>query len=171
MPTNLSLVSLQDITSETVRSVIDLSVSESQKGFVAPNAVSLAQALFQPEAWYKAIYYGEDLVGFVMLADESLCLPPPSHPKIEVWRFMIDVRYQRRGIGRAALLQVIEHVRRKYLFTSLQLSYVPGSGCAEQFYLELGFRHTGQMDGEEVVLEFLLEQNEAELDVISSSKS
>jgi diamine N-acetyltransferase len=82
---------------------------------------------------------------------------------------MCDI--QRRGIGRAALLQVIEHVRRKYLFTSLQLSYVPGSGCAEQFYLELGFRHTGQMDEEEVVLELLLEQNEAELDVISSSKS
>ena len=159
MPTDLTLVSLREITSETVRSVTQLSVAESQRGFVAPNALSLAQALFAPEAWYRAIYCGEELVGFVMLEDESLCSPPPPHPEVGVWRFMIDARFQGRGIGRAALLQVIEHVRRKGLFASLQLSYVPGPGCPEPFYLGFGFRHTGRMDGNEVVLELPLERS------------
>lgn len=152
-------VTLREITAETVLPVIKLSVAESQQGFVAPNAVSLAQALFAPEAWYRAIYCGEELAGFVMLEDESLRSPPPAQPKVGVWRFMIDAKFQGRGIGRAAILQVIEHVRSKNLFTCLWLSYVPGPGCPEPFYVGLGFRHTGRVDGDEIVLELPLEQN------------
>jgi diamine N-acetyltransferase len=154
-------VTLREITADTVRAVIKLSVAESQQGFVAANAVSLAQALFAPEAWYRAIYFGEDPAGFVMLADESLLPAPPLEPEIGVWRFMIDAKFQRRGIGRAALLQVIEHVRSKGLFTRLQLSYVPGPGCPEPFYLALGFRHTGRVDEGELVLELPLAENAA----------
>ena len=154
-------VSLREITSETVRSVTKLSVAESQKGFVAPNAVSLAQALFSPEAWYRAIYSAEELVGFVMLEDESLQTPPPEAPGIGVWRFMIDEKFQGRGIGRAALLLVIEHARSKGIFKTLELSYVPGPGCPEPFYLGLGFRHTGKVDEGEVILELPLAENAA----------
>ena len=151
-----ALVSLREITAETVIPVVRLSVYESQKGFVAPNAVSLAQALFAPDAWYRAIYRADEPVGFVMLEDESLLSPAPAEPEVGVWRFMIDQRFQRRGIGRAALQKVIEHVRGKGRFETLQLSYVPGPGCPEPFYLSLGFRHTGKIDGDEVVLELPL---------------
>ena len=154
-------VSLREITSETVRSVTDLTVAESQKGFVAPNAVSLAQALFAPAAWYRAIYRAEELVGFVMLKDESLETPPPKKPGIGVWRFMIDAKFQRQGIGRAALLQVIEHVRAKGICETLELSYVPGPGCPEPFYLGLGFRHTGRSEQGEIILALPLAQNAA----------
>ena len=159
MPTDNPLVTLREITSETVIPVVRLSVAENQKGFVAANAVSLAQALFAPEAWYRAIYAGEELAGFVMLEDESLRSPPPAQPQIGVWRLMIDAKFQGRGIGRAALQRVIEHVRAKGLFSSLALSYVPGPGCPEPFYLGLGFRHTGRLDGDEVVLELPLQRD------------
>jgi len=154
-------ISLREITSETVRAVTSLSVAESQKGFVAPNAVSLAQALFASTAWYRAIYLAEELVGFVMLKDESLGTPSPEKPGISVWRFMIDARFQGQGIGRSALLQVVEHVRAKGIFETLELSYVPGPGCPEPFYLGLGFRHTGRRTEGEVILEFPLAQNAA----------
>ncbi|MBH9554299.1 GNAT family N-acetyltransferase [Inhella gelatinilytica] len=157
MPTTSSPVTLREITAETVRAVINLSVAEDQEGFVAPNAVSLAQALFAPQAWYRAIYLGEEPAGFVMLDDESLLSTPPLRPEVGVWRFMIDAKFQGRGIGRAALRQVIEHVRSKGLFTRLRLSYVPGPGCPEPFYLSLGFRHTGCVDEGEIVLELPLE--------------
>ena len=149
-------VTLREITADTVIAVVRLSVADDQKGFVATNAVSLAQALFAPEAWYRAIYCGDELAGFVMLEDQSLRSPPPAEPEVGVWRLMIDQKFQRRGVGRAALLQVIEHVRGKGLFGSLTLSYVPGPGCPEPFYLGLGFCHTGRMDGKEVVLELPL---------------
>lgn len=151
-----ALVTLREITAETVIPVVKLSVAESQKGFVAPNAVSLAQALFAPEAWYRAIYFGEEIAGFVMLYDESLRSPPAPNPQVGVWRFMVDERFQGRGIGGAALLRVIDHVRRKHLFSALELSYVPGPGSPEPFYKSLGFLPTGRMDGVEVVLELPL---------------
>lgn len=156
MPADHAPVTLREITAETVIPVCRLSVADAQRGFVAPNAVSLAQALFAPEAWYRAIYAGDELAGFVMLEDESLRSPPPAKPEVAVWRLMIDARFQRRGIGRAALQQVIAHVRAKGLFSALQLSFVPGPGCPEPFYLGLGFRHTGRVDGGETVLELPL---------------
>jgi diamine N-acetyltransferase len=145
-------VSLREITAATVRSVCELSVASNQTSFVAPNTVSLAQALFAPEAWYRAVYLLEEPVGFVMLEDKSLCVPLPETPQVELWRFMIDARHQGRGIGRAAMLRVIEHVRGRGLFTSLSCSYVPGPGCPEAFYQGLGFEHTGSVKGGEVVL-------------------
>jgi diamine N-acetyltransferase len=161
MRVDVSQVSLREITSETVRKVIALSVAESQKCLVAPNAVSLAQALFAQEAWYRAVYFGDELVGFVMLADESLRSAPPKVPVVGVWRFMIDASFQGRGIGTAAMMRVIEHVRAKGLFASLELSYVPGPGCPEAFYLGLGFRHTGKVEGTEIVLELPLREHAA----------
>ena len=69
---------------------------------------------------------------------------------------MIDKRFQRRGVGRAAMLLVIEHARRKGIFPSLLLSYVPGPRNPEPFYRSLGFRPNGQMSGDEVVMELPL---------------
>ncbi len=161
MSTRAPQISLREITADTVRAVVMLSVAESQKGFVASNAISLAQALFAPEAWYRAIYKAEELVGFVMLEDESLRAAPPEKPTIGVWRFMIDERFQGQGIGRAALLLVIAHARSKGIFEKLELSYVPGPGCPEPFYLGLGFRHTGRVDEGEVILEFPLARDAA----------
>jgi diamine N-acetyltransferase len=94
----------------------------------------------------------------VMLEDQTLSVPPPAEPRISLWRYMIDARYQRQGIGRVALGLVIDEVRRRKRFNSLETSYVPGPGCPEPFYLGLGFRHAGRLDGREVVLELPLDE-------------
>ncbi len=149
METAAHRVSLREITSRTVRAVVGLSVSEAQKRFVAPNAVSLSEALFARTAWYRAIYRDEEPVGFVMLSDDSLIEPLPDPPEIVVWRFMVDARHQRQGIGRAAMRLVIEHARQRRIFTTLTLSHVPGDGGPEPLYRSLGFRPTGRVvDGE-----------------------
>jgi len=153
-------VSLRPITAGTVRSVCALSLAETQGGLVAPNAISLAEALFSPKAWYRAVYFKDSVVGFVMLYDESLGESSAPSPKAVLWRFMIDADVQGKGIGRAALLLVIEHVRSKGLFSVLSLSYVPAPGCAEKFYLALGFKPTGKVEDGEVELELLLNQRE-----------
>ena len=158
MSVDPSRVSLREITADTVRAITKLAVDKSQEGFVAPNAISLSQALFAPEAWYRAIYLDDMPVGFVMLHDESLAATPPEQPQIGLWRYMIDAGHQRKGIGRVALNLVIEEVRRRKRFTKLGTSYVPGPGCPEHFYLGLGFRHTGKLDEDEVVLELPLDE-------------
>jgi diamine N-acetyltransferase len=149
-------VSLREITADTVIAVIKLTVAEDQKGFVAPNAVSLAQALFSEDAWFRAICVGDELAGFVMLADESQRSQPPGKPRVSLWRLMIDARFQRRGVGRAAIQRVIELLRARGCFDVLETSYVPGPGSPEPFYLGLGFRHTGRIEEGETVLELPL---------------
>ena len=139
-------VTLREITADTVRAVIKLSVTEYQNRSVAPNAVSLAQALFAPEAWYRAIYLADEPVGFVMLSDDSLLDPVPENPEVGVWRFMVDAKHQRKGVGRAAMLLVIEHVRRKGVFKKLAISYVPEDGGPEQLVPVVGIP-THRRDG------------------------
>ena len=155
-PDDPMAVSLREITADSVRQITALAVAPEQQRFVASNAVSLAEALFNEEAWYRAIYLGDTPAGFVMLYDESLRSVPPAELQIGLWRFMIDRSFQGQGIGAAALEQVIAHVRSKNLFTSLEVSYVPGPGCAERFYLRAGFQHTGRVDNGEIVLELPL---------------
>lgn len=156
MVTNSLQVSLREITAHSVRRITHLAVKPEQVSFVASNAVSLAEANFHPEAWYRGIYLGEEPVGFVMLYDESLRPEAPQAPEIAIWRFMIDAGCQGRGIGAAALCQVIEHVRGKALFDNLEVTYVPGPGCPEAFYLAAGFEHTGHVEEGEIVLRLSL---------------
>ncbi|WP_338848246.1 GNAT family N-acetyltransferase [Massilia sp. W12] len=154
-------VTLREITADTVRAVMLLDVAEHQKKFVAPNSWSLGQALFAPEAWYRAIYLGEEPVGFVMLADDSLRDPVPENPTAYVWRLMVDAKHQHKGIGRAAMLQVIEHVKQKGIFEQLLISYVPEEGGPEKLYLSLGFQPTGEIDQGEVVMALALKQKQS----------
>lgn len=128
-----------------MRSICRLLVAPSQRGFVAPNAVSFAEALFEPKAWYRAVYADDVPVGFVMLSLD------PDAPEYYLWRFMIAEGYQGRGYGRAALALVAEHVRSLPGGTALVTSWVPGEDGPEGFYRSLGFEPTGEVDDGEVV--------------------
>jgi DNA-3-methyladenine glycosylase I len=64
-------VTLREVTKDTVRAICNLKVSESQNGFVAPNAVSIAQAYFAETAWFRAIYADDTPVGFLMLYKDT----------------------------------------------------------------------------------------------------
>jgi diamine N-acetyltransferase len=140
-----ALVELREVTKETVRDVSILQVAPDQRGFVAPNAVSFAEAMFEPKAWFRAVVADDTPVGFVMLSID------PDEPQYYLWRFMIDARYQGRGFGRAALDLVIGHVRTLPRATELLVSWVPGPGGPEDFYLGRGFEPTGEVDEDEVV--------------------
>ena len=154
MPAAGTPVSLREITADTVRAITTLTVSTEQGSYVASNAVSLAQALFAPSAWYRAIYAGDTPVGFVMVHDETRLsgADRPAVPGIGLWRFMIDQRCQGRGFGRAALLQVIDHFRGRPGIDAFLTSCVPGPLSPQPFYESLGFVATGEMDDDEVVL-------------------
>lgn len=140
-------VTLQPITQATVRQVVKLAVSSEQSTYVASNAVSLAQALFHPEAWYRAIYLDDAPAGFVMLEDPLLLPEPPAAPELSLWRFMVDRQFQGRGIGKRALELVVAHSRSRGAYSTLFTSYVPGPHSPEGFYRGFGFKDTGRMAG------------------------
>ena len=148
-------VSLREITQETVNSILDLRVTKEQEQFVASNAVSIAQAHFSKEVWFRAIYADETPVGFLMLSDQ------PDKGKYYLWRFMVDTRHQGKGYGRRALELLIEHVKTRPNATELFLSHAPGTGSPEGFYRKLGFEHTGEQAGEELMMKLTLHKGDS----------
>lgn len=144
-------ISLREITADTVRSICDLQVAECQRQFVAPNAVSIAQAHFSENAWFRAVYAGDDPVGFVMLHDD------PEKPEYFLWRFMIAEGHQGAGYGAAALRLVIDHVRTRPGASRFLTSVVQGEGSPQGFYEKQGFRSTGEVVEGELVLVLELE--------------
>ncbi len=143
-------VSLREITQDTLNSILNLRVTKDQEQFVASNAVSIAQAHFSADAWFRAIYADETPVGFLMLSDQ------PDKGEYFLWRFMVDLQHQGKGYGRRALELLIEHVKTRPNAKELFLSHVPGPGSPEDFYRQLGFEHTGEQAGEELVMKLTL---------------
>jgi diamine N-acetyltransferase len=134
-----SMVSLREVTAETVRAICSLAVKPEQAHLVAPNAESIAEAYFEPRAWFRAIYADETPAGFVMLYDD------PDTPSYHLWRFMIDGRYQKFGFGLRALELIIAHVRTRPGARELRLHYVPDDGSARGLYVRFGFQDTGEV--------------------------
>ncbi len=139
-------VTLREVTAETVRAVCALDVAPAQRGYVAPNAVSIAQAHFEPRAWFRAIYAGDAPVGFVML-DEN-----PDAGEYFLWRLMVTAEHQGKGYGRRALDLVVERVRGLPGARELLSSYVPGDDGPAGFYRSYGFVETGELDEGETVI-------------------
>jgi len=150
-------ITLREVTAENVNAILSLSVKEHQKQLVASNAVSIAQAHFRPEAWFRAIYADDTAVGFVMLYDSHLGTQPPPHDYYEVWRFMIDARYQGKGFGRRAMELVIAHVKTRPNAKFLFLGHRREPGNAGGFYQKFGFEYTGnEEEGEDVEMRLVL---------------
>jgi diamine N-acetyltransferase len=119
-----------------------LTVSPEQEGLVWPNANSIAEFHFKPSYVPLIIYHDETMVGFTMYNSADYMIA----------RLMIDQRYQRRGYGRAAMQLLFERLEREYAHPTISVSFVPGNTAAEQFYLTLGFQHTGEIEDDEIVL-------------------
>jgi diamine N-acetyltransferase len=150
-------VALHEVTAATVRDVCRLEVAPEQRHLVAPNAVSIAQAYFEPAAWFRAIHAAGELVGFAMLYDPTRStMPDDGRENCWLWRFMIDSRYQRHGYGSAALALLIEHVRTLPGVTHFKVSFVPGVGNASSLYGRAGFRATGEVAEGEAVMALAL---------------
>jgi diamine N-acetyltransferase len=154
-PDKNAVISLREVHAENVRTICLLDVAANQRGLVAPNALSLAQAYVHPTAWPRAVYAGEIPVGFAMLEDPTL-VPSAADPAtpiiISLWRFMIDARFQSLGFGESALSQLIAHARARPDARAMELSFVPQANNPEPFYQRLGFARTGEMDDDEVVM-------------------
>jgi len=149
-------VDMREISADTVRTICALRVAAAQELLVAPNSVSIAQAYFEPAAWFRAIYAGDAPVGFAMLYDPTRATAPERPDTCYLWRFMIAAEHQRRGYGGAALTQLIAHVRSLAAVTRFLLSFVPDRTGPRDFYARFGFRETGEIDEGEVVMALIL---------------
>jgi diamine N-acetyltransferase len=129
-------------------------VRSEQRRFVETVSDALEDAAEIPEGnpWYRAIYAGDEPVGFVMLSWHVTRDPPRIIGPWFLWKLLIDARHQGRGYGREAVRLVADIVCAEGA-TELLTSYVPGVGEPWPFYRRLGFRPTGELDNNgEIIL-------------------
>jgi len=141
-------VRLEPITKDNYRECMRLTVTEQQKTHVAPNAKSLGEAyVYYDTARPFAVYHDDNMVGFVLLRDL------PNLDCYYISQFMIDQNFQRQGYGRQAMELLIEMLRSERRYPKVTLCFVDGDEAAKSLYLGLGFRLTGEVDADEIIME------------------
>ena len=155
------MLHLEKVNGNNVWDILKLTVSESQKNFVAANEISIIEAYTaitgNGHAFPFGIYDGEKPVGFLMIGfdvdDYWTDAPEIAKGKYNLWRLMIDERYQGRGYGREAVRLALDFVRTWPCGSAdyCWLSYEPENGVASELYRSFGFAETGEYDGEELI--------------------
>ena len=133
-----------------VRALCRLDVREDQGGRVAPNAVTIAQAAYEPGARVWGLWVDEAPVGLLAMTDQAEGdMDDGDAPDCAfLWRLMIDGAHQGRGLG-AAALRIADARARAWGKGHVVTSCVDLPGGAAPFYERHGYRRTGRtLDGE-----------------------
>jgi diamine N-acetyltransferase len=138
-------ISLRHVTKNNYEAVCDLDLLDEQEAYVACNMWSLVESMFNEKYETRAIYSDEEPVGFFMWVEESLT-------KISIWRFMIDRKHQKKGIGRVALELALNEIRQLVKLKEIEICYNPENPVAKGFYSSFGFVEVGMDEDNEDML-------------------
>ncbi len=155
------MIRLEKINGKNIHDLLQLHVSEDQRSFVAPNDMSVIEAYIavtrHGHAFPFGIYEDDVPVGFCMVGygtdDDWEDAPAVAKDSYNLWRFMIDERYQGRGFGKAAMKLILDFIQSFPCgpAETCWLSYEPENEAAKALYASFGFRETGEWDGDEVI--------------------
>lgn len=137
-------ISLREITQDNFFACMRLSVRNDQP-FVASNAFSVAESKIFPDWITKAIYYGEEIVGFMMYAMDY------KENELYLCRFMIDQKQQGKGYGKAALDRLKEIAMHDENIHKITLSTHPENTNGIRIYEKFGFVDMKYMEDDEEV--------------------
>ena len=139
-------IELIDLTEDNMKQCFELKVAGSQMQYIASNEDSWKEAK-------ESEKIAEKIVGFTMFAfDEKY---EDSNDRYWLWRFMIDENLQGNGYGTAALQVIIKYFR-EHGANNIRLSTKETNTTALSMYRKAGFRDTGEMNDEEIVLQLNL---------------
>jgi len=105
--------------------------------------------------WHPvAIYNGEDIIGFAMYGSFG--------PNKDTWvdRIIIDEKHQCKGLGRKAMIKLIDIVSKEYGVKEIYLSIVEGNEVAYNLYKSIGFEFMNEKDPNgELLFKYTIKQN------------
>ena len=155
------MLRLEKVNADNVWEILELSVSEDQRNFVADNDTSIIEAYTtitaNGYAFPFGIYDDEQPVGFLMIGydkdDYWTDAPKIADGNYNLWRFMIDKKFQHKGYGRRAMELALEFIRSFPCGEAgyCWLSYEPENTVAKELYASFGFVETGEVDGDELI--------------------
>ncbi len=138
-------VALRPVDEANRAAVLVVAPRPEQGRFVAPVAQYLAsckdEGVWQP---FALVVDGE-VVGFAMWAIDD-------DASRWIGGVVVDAAHQGRGIGRGAVESILAMFRDQAGATGAAMTCAPDNLVARGLYERLGFRATGEMDDDEVVL-------------------
>ena len=142
-------ISLREVTKENWVQCIRLKLASEQEGLVAPNIASIAESKFEPHYVPRAIYSNEKVVGFLMYCPE---IETEEKDLYWLFRFMVDVEYQKQGIGKAALKLALNEIAESNC-RKINIIYSPKNSAAAKLYARFGFKQVGTAEDGDIILQ------------------
>ena len=155
------MLKLKKINRNNVAEILKLEVFDNQKSFVAPNNISIIEAYLaiveNGHVFTFGMYNDDTPIGFLMIGfdvnsdDEGA--PKIAKGNYNIWRLMIDKKFQGKGFGKKAMNLALEFVNTFPCGTAeyCWISYESDNDVARQLYKSVGFVETDEKDGEEIV--------------------
>ena len=144
------MIQLREITPGNWR--LPLRVSSQQEKYVANSMTLLARA-------YAYRHLGS--VAYVIYEDElpvgmGLYYDCPQLNAYDFSQLFIDERYQGKGYGKEATQLIIDRMKQERRFEKIVLCYVEGNEGAKVLFENLGFKHTGDIDEDEITMALMI---------------
>jgi diamine N-acetyltransferase len=136
-------VTIKPLTRFTWDQATRLRLHDYQEEFIPPVLHSIAQSKFENLFPY-GIFEGEAMVGFLMYGEfDAVCW---------ISRIMVDKDSQEQGIGKAALRQMLELLRKQRRCKEVRTSFSRKNALAEYFFRSQGFEVIGEGMDNEIVM-------------------
>ena len=146
-------IELREVTADNRQAVVSLELDPEQEDLVASNAESLDDAQSDPDARPRAVYAGEQVVGFLMY---DIYRRRDKSRGASIYRFMIDRNHQGKGYGRTALAKALEEIRAVSGVRKISIRYMPANPVAKAFYGSFGFKEVSTDEDGEIIAELTL---------------
>lgn len=155
----MTTVTLRPITSDNMLECTGLrpSPEQQERGYVADNVFSLAQAYVEPWWTPLAVYVDETMVGFVMYGRwpesgfSEMWGNKPKRGIDYILRMMVDSRYQGQGYGKAALAALIDRIKAQGGCRAIELDYDRDNVPAARLYTGRGFQPLEENEDGEIL--------------------
>ena len=121
------------------------------RGFVASNALSIVQSVYEDGWIIKAIEHEGELIGFTMFGWNE------EEEFYELCRIMIDYHYQNKGYGTQAIKMILDEMKSRFGCKEVYLSTDTENIVGKHVYEKVGFRSENKMIDDEELFKIVLE--------------
>lgn len=139
-------VELRDVTADDFDAVIALQVADHQRDLLYSNVETIAWAYVAHDCHPLVIYADDKPAGLVSYGWV------PADGRCWIVHFMVDERWQRRGVGRAALEQLLARMTAESGGAAVALTVDPKNTSAMRLYEAFGFQDSGTWQNDEIVM-------------------
>ena len=149
------MVRIKAVDAQNILDVCKLTANQNRVGttmeeYLRCNAISIAEAKYDPEMHPNAIYNNNALIGFFMYQREE-----DQADTVTICRFMIDYQFQQKGLEEKALAHILKGLKIQGV-KKVILRIDAANAIAQQQSLSFGFQFTGKTSNDESCYELNL---------------